>query len=141
MISINATLIVQVLNLLILIFILNRIMYKPLRRIMAERAEAMEKGREEAKTAQGQAREGEERYNRELTEGRLGVRAKLKELLDGERAKGQQLIQEKQAAAQAEYQRLVTKIQDDMVTARQDVRKEAEAVAKSMAVAVLGREA
>jgi F-type H+-transporting ATPase subunit b len=43
MISINATLVIQVIHFLILLYILNRFMFKPILRLMEERSEHIEK--------------------------------------------------------------------------------------------------
>lgn len=47
LISINATLVVQLVSFLIFLFIINRIMLKPLERVQAARAERMEEMRQE----------------------------------------------------------------------------------------------
>ena len=47
MISINATLVLQVVHLLILVFILNRLMFQPILRLITERAAFIEKSRGE----------------------------------------------------------------------------------------------
>ena len=47
MISINATLVVQVIQFLILVFILNRLMFRPILKLVKERAEYIEKTKNE----------------------------------------------------------------------------------------------
>ena len=49
MISINATLVVQVIQFLILVFILNRLMFRPILKLIKERSEYIEKTRNEIK--------------------------------------------------------------------------------------------
>ena len=48
MIQINFTLFIQLINFLVLLFILNAILYKPIRAKLKERAEQMAKDREKA---------------------------------------------------------------------------------------------
>jgi F-type H+-transporting ATPase subunit b len=47
MISVNATLLIQVFNFLILLFVLNRILFRPTLRVLKERSEYMERTRQE----------------------------------------------------------------------------------------------
>jgi F-type H+-transporting ATPase subunit b len=140
MISINATLIVQIINLLLLIFILNKVMYQPLRKLVAKRQQAIDDGLRQAKATLAQTQEIQSRYAQELSRGRGEISQKMKQMLQEHRAQSQAMIKEKQQEAQEVYAQLVEKIEAEMAQARQDIGREAEQVARSMATRILGRE-
>ena len=57
MISINATLILQVIHFLILTFILNRLMFRPILKLIDERTRYIEKTKEEAESIEWETRQ------------------------------------------------------------------------------------
>ncbi|MCB2188171.1 MAG: ATP synthase F0 subunit B [Deltaproteobacteria bacterium] len=139
MISINATLFVQMLHLLVLIWILNKIMYQPLRRLVAERSKSLETGLARAQEYQEGARQKMGAYQKNLEKGRAKVREDLLELRQETEAKAQELISETQDKARADYRDLMASIDSQLVEARKEIKAEAEAVAVGMASRVLGR--
>lgn len=140
MISINATLIVQIINLLLLIFILNKVMYQPLRRLVAERQQAVDDGLNQAKATLADAQENEDRYEHDLSQGRGEISQQMQQMLGEHRAQSQAMIKKKQEEAQAVYTKLVDNIETEMAQARQDIGREAEQVARTMAKSILGRD-
>ncbi len=140
MISINATLIVQIINLLVLIFILNKIMYRPVREIMARRAQQIEQGKAEAEAMRQKAQADKEAFERELFLARKKVREELARLRLEAENKARAIIDQAQEQAKQKDAELSAEISRQIEKARQDIRQEAETVARSMAAAVLGRE-
>lgn len=140
MISINATLLVQIVNLLVLIFILNRIMYKPLAKMIGERSATLKGGVAEAAALQEKAAESQSQYRRQLGRGREQVRDRLEEVRRKAEEDARRVIDEAQVKARAETEKLVAGIQAEMAQAQGEIRAQAEAVATSMASRVLGRE-
>lgn len=140
MISINATLLVQVINLLVLIFILNKIMYKPLAKMIEERSVTLKGGIAEAVALQEKAAENNSQYRRQLGEGRQQVRDRLEEVRRKAEEDARRVIDEAQGKARAETDKLVAGIQAEMAQAQGEIRAQAEAVATTMASRVLGRE-
>jgi len=140
MISINATLIVQIINLLVLIFILNRLMYLPIKRIAAERQAKMEQGLKQAAEINGASQEAETAYRLE----RRQARGQVREQLEGQRrqadAKVKDILKEAQAQAKIQQAAMLQNVEQQMQEARGDIKAEAEKVARSMARSVLGRE-
>ncbi|MBW2324509.1 MAG: ATP synthase F0 subunit B [Deltaproteobacteria bacterium] len=57
MISINATLIVQIINFLVLIWILNRILFRPIFKIVEERKSVIQSSRAEIERLKSEAEE------------------------------------------------------------------------------------
>ncbi len=140
MISINATLLVQIINLLVLIFILNRLMYKPLAKMIAEREVTLKGGIEEAKALQNKAAESKSTYRRQLGEGRQQVRDRLEQVRRKAEGEARQIIDQAQEKARGQAEKMVAEIQAEMTQARGEIKAQAEAVAANMASRVLGRE-
>ena len=82
MISINATLILQVIHFLILTFILNRLMFRPLLKIIDERTEHIEKTKNEIKNIEQESerlkdeyRSREDRARKDTSRERIQIRS------------------------------------------------------------------
>ncbi|MEW5913921.1 MAG: hypothetical protein AB1814_15290 [Thermodesulfobacteriota bacterium] len=140
MISINATLLVQIINLLVLILILNRLMYRPLRRLMAERAASLEGGRDQARALRDQAAGEDNAYRQRLRQGRQAVRQRLDQVRRGAEEQARQVLEEAQEAARRQSEEVVAVIQKEMAAARGEIKGQAEQVSRQMASRVLGRE-
>lgn len=140
MISINATLLVQIVNLLVLIFILNRLMYKPIGKMIAERTATLKGGLAEAASLREQAVDTKADYRHQLGQGRQKVRDRLEVVRRQTEGEARQVIEEAQAKAKVQADQMVASIQGEMAQARGEIRAEAERVAKEMAGRILGRE-
>lgn len=140
MISINATLLVQIINLLVLIFILNRLMYKPISKMVAERTATLKGGMAEAASLREQAAGTKADYSQQLGQGRQKVRDRLEEVRRKTESEARQVIDEAQAKAKGQADEMVAAIQKEMDQARGEIRAQAERVAKDMAGRILGRE-
>jgi|Deesub1362A_J573_1020465.scaffolds.fasta_scaffold04405_6 F-type H+-transporting ATPase subunit b len=140
MISINATLIVQIINLLVLILILNRLMYKPIKRIMAEREQKMKADQAEAERIRQEAAQNEQTYRSELMQGRAAIRQRLAELRQEADHQVRQILEQAQQEAKKHQAEMRARIEEEINQARKDIRAEAEKVALSLAHTLLGRE-
>ena len=140
MISINATLLVQIINLLLLIFLLNRFFYKPIQKIIEQRAETIEGGKVEADQLLARAGQEHTDYKAELNQGRQQVRQRLEEVRKQAEAEAKQAVQKAHNQAREEADQLMANIKAQMDQARGDIRQQAETVARSMASRLLGRE-
>ena len=139
LISINETLIVQVISFLIFLFIINRIMFRPLRRVMDERKSHIDKIQQDINNAQSdyetltdqiQAREHE-------------VRNEASQQREQLAAKGRQQAAEIFASTREEINALKTKAEKEVdlqiTAAREHVQMEAENLSKKIIATVLHR--
>lgn len=140
MISLNATIIIQIINLLVLIAILNRIMFRPLKGMLDKRNEAVQGGLAEAKAATEKAADRKHEYSHQRHVGRTDINKRLQVLREETENKAKVLIAETQDKAREDYRAFNAKVTADMAQTREDIKAEAEAVARSMASLVLGRE-
>jgi len=91
-------LIVLAINFIVLIFLLNAILFKPLMKIFKEREDTVKGNLDAAKNMSTQREEGIARLNRELAESRT----KSKELFEGLKTEGMSKQKEVLSAAEAE---------------------------------------
>lgn len=139
MIELNWTFFVQVLNFLVLIFILNKILYKPILRILDERDERVAGGQEKAKklVEEGQSIFGA--YNQKLYNAKIEAmtikNATRKEAVD----QANKIIDE----ARKNAEEIVLDVQKEMAEEIARVRKELEpelgVMASTIAQQILGR--
>jgi F-type H+-transporting ATPase subunit b len=133
LISLDRSLIVQVINFVVLLVILTRLVYKPFLAKIQERTEAIQKSLEEAQAAHAEAARLQEENDARLRAAHAeaaAIRAQaLKEVADEQR----RLVQ----AARAESQRLVesarAQMDADVRRAREELRRDVAELATSVA--------
>lgn len=140
MISINATLIVQIINLLVLIWILNRLMYRPIKRIAAERQAKVDEGLKQAAQMADASQKAEAAYLQDRNQGRIQVRDQLENKRRETDAKVKEILKEAQEQAKDQQAKMLQNVEQQLQEARGDIKAEAEKVARSLAQTVLGRE-
>ena len=139
LISINETLIVQVISFLIFLFIINRIMFRPLRNVMADRDIYIERVTLDIDQAQKKI----ETMSSQIQEQEAEVRKEAFELKKQREEIGNQQAKEIFAAVRQEIADTSAKVQKDIdikiSEARQSLEKESEALAISIIEKILDR--
>jgi len=139
MISINATLIVQIIHFLILVFVLNRLMLRPLMHQMEERDQYIDKARKDSEDILAEAeRLVEERQAMEwkARRGAAQERAQLKEQAVAE-AEG--IFDETRREVAGIRERIDAEVQSQMKKAEQALNQEAAVLAEEIAEKIAGR--
>ena len=139
LISLDKSLIVQVINFLILLFILKRLLYKPFLAKMEERTQAIQKSLDEAQAARAQATRQQEENETRLRAAHAeaaAIRAQARK----EASEEQKRLVE---AARAESQRLVegakAQMDADVRRAREELRREVADLATAVAEKLVRR--
>ena len=135
LITINETLFIQLISFLIFMFIMNRLMFKPLRGVMAEREDFVQN----IQTEVGKAEEELKTLTAQLKEKELKIRedaASLKEELTetGHEEAGVIL-----ADARKEIELLMSEAEKDVSTKIQEARKTIKSESKILATAMIER--
>ncbi len=133
LINLDKSLIVQAINFLLLLFILSKLLYRPLLAKMEERSQAIKKSLEEAQAARAEAQKQREEHAAKIQAAHAEAQAirdaALKEASDEQR----RLVE----AARAEAARLVegarAEMEQDIRRARQDLRREVSDLAVAVA--------
>jgi F-type H+-transporting ATPase subunit b len=138
-ININFTLLIQLINFLVLLFVLNALLFKPVLAKMREREARIKQEREKTQDLEQKVLDEENRHQEELAKARqiaaqekatLMVEAKKKEaeILDKARGEASRIVDEMRTA-----------IQGEIVEVKQRLREDMAPLARSMAEKLLGR--
>ena len=139
LITINATLFHQLVAFLIFLFIINRIMFRPLRSVMAERDDVIKK----IKLDTTNAGETIERLNNELKERESKVRKEALKIQNELEEKGKQASAEILKSTLQEIEVLKDKneaiVNAQIMKAKKDLQKESETLALNIMEKLLDR--
>ena len=140
MISLNATLFVQVALFLTLLFILNRIMIQPIHRLILEREEVFKEKRDQLAAVQDEIRQLAEDYEARL---KLAEREARESQLALRKAAGDEardLVSTAQEQVSALQEKVRKEVAQELERARHAVAEQAELLSSSITEKVLGRE-
>lgn len=139
LISINETLIVQLISFLIFLFLINRLMFRPLRRVMGERDNYIEKIRQEILTAEKDL----ENYARQIETEKEAVRVEAfqatRELENEGRQLADEIILKSGKEILALREEALKDLQIQMETAKKEIRTETDTLAVNIMEKVLDR--
>ena len=140
MISLNATLIIQIINFIFLMWFLNKFLFKPVLKILDERKNRVESDFRKAKELEEKIKEGFEKYNMELENAKSeGANLKLKA-----RDEATKVLNEKIEKAKMEANNYLNQFKQEMEKTKKDLKvqleKDIENLAKTLCSTLLGRE-
>ena len=140
MIDIDWTLYAQIINFLLLVFLLNVVLFRPIRRALKERQAKLLAQETEINLLTDQGRSLEDEIREELAAARrdgAGARESLKQ--EGAQAEAT-LLEEVKRQAELEWATVEKKIKADMAKARASLQTQAQSFAQLLATKILGRE-
>ncbi|MCF8051189.1 MAG: ATPase [Desulfobacterales bacterium] len=139
MINIDGSLFIQIANFLVLIWILNIVVYRPIRKILIERNErigGLEKGIENRLK---DAQEKDEEFSRGIREARAqGVKEK-DALIEEAAAEEKQIIAKINKKAQADLAAVRSQIEKDIDEVRSALQSQVDDFARAIGQKILGR--
>jgi len=126
-VNLNTTTLIQVVNFLILIALLSRFLFAPLKKFLAERAEGIEKALAEAKLAREATAKAREEYRAQILatqreaaalreQAQREVEAERQRLLKASRDEAQRVLDDAKAAIEMETKRARASLRDEVVT-------------------------
>jgi F-type H+-transporting ATPase subunit b len=139
MIEINLTIVIQVLQFLILMFILNRLLFKPISQVMAERKAKINAWEEKTQNLQDSARVKLEKYENQLREERAQAQERQEQLTKELKKKEEEnlrTVSEEAAGLVASAQRVIV---EETERLRLELRQQAVELSQILAEKVLGR--
>ena len=139
MITIDITVVIQIINILILIIVMNAVLYKPVRTVLAQRKEKLADLANAIETFKKNAELRKEEIGRKLND----ARSKAKEEIDKAKGAAQEstaesLAQVRQEAMAAKTDQL-NEIQKQFADAQQQLSGQIDSFASEMAAKILGR--
>nr|WP_320011624.1 ATP synthase F0 subunit B [uncultured Desulfobulbus sp.] len=135
MISIDVTLLMHIVNMIVLMFVLNAILYKPVLGILEKRAQKIESLNGEVAQYEQNAQQRQAELDQKMRE----ASTKAKKALDGARAQAQAAGAEKLAAIRTESDEMKGKQLADLRSQIDGARKELEGNAAGFAQAMAGK--
>jgi len=140
MISLNATLFVQVSLFLILLFILNRVMIQPLHRVIIERETFFTEKREELTAVQEDIRRLADDYEARLRRAEREARESQLSLRKTAGDEARQLVDSTQEQVAAIHEKVRSEVAQELAKARQAIAEQADLLSLSVTEKVLGRQ-
>ena len=139
MVSVDSSLLIQIVNFLFLIWALNVILYKPIRNILQKRKAFVSDLEEGIKTADGDAQEKEQAFSEGIRAARTDGVEQKKAMLE-EAAKEEMAIVEKiNSKAQADLAEVKAKIAEEADSVRESLQAELDTFAGAIGQKILGR--
>ncbi len=139
MVTIDITMVIQMINIVVLMFLLNGVLYKPVKKILKERSEKMQGMQTDVAKFEENARLRQEEVDAKMSK----ASGKAKAALDSARAEAQAAGDEKMASIKAEVEEFKEKQLADINTqidsAQQELKANLDGFAKDMASKILGR--
>jgi F-type H+-transporting ATPase subunit b len=140
MIDINWTLFAQIINFLLLVFLLNVVLFRPIRNALRDRQAKLLAQEAEINVLTDQGRSLEDEIKEELAAARragAGARETLKQ--EGAQAEAT-LLEEVKRQVEVEWATVEKKIKADMAKARKSLQTQTQSFAQLLATKILGRE-
>jgi F-type H+-transporting ATPase subunit b len=139
MINVDSSLFIQIGNFLLLIWILNMVLYKPIRKILKERDNKIDGFRKGIGNAHQSAKEKEKNFNDAMSDARTkGIKEK-EALAQAAMDQEKKIIDEINKKAHAEIEAVRAKIAKEVEAARQGLNKEIQSFAEAIGQKILGR--
>lgn len=139
MISVDVTLLMHIINMIVLMFVLNAILYKPVLGILEKRAQKIESLNGDVAQFEQNARQRQAELDSKMRE----ASSKAKKALDGARSQAQTAGAEKLAVIRKESdsikEKQLAELRAQIETARKELQGNAAAFAQAMAGKILGR--
>jgi F-type H+-transporting ATPase subunit b len=139
-IKLNWTLWLQFANFFVLIAILNFLLYRPLRKVLAERRETVEGSYRKAKELEEQINEKMARYQEKLQEAKLKGNQEKASLRAAAQEDEGQILSQAHDTASKNLKAIKNQVVAEAEKARGSLREESRALALGVASKVLGRE-
>lgn len=138
-VSLDISLLIQMINVLLLMFCLNKFLYQPLRAILRERAEILARLRESAAAAKSEIANGEAEKARLNAESLRQALSLKNDLTVQSREQSQHLLAEAQDKAARQISESRARLRQSAAAARAALQAETQPLAREMAGKILGR--
>jgi F-type H+-transporting ATPase subunit b len=139
MIDINLSLLIQMANFLVFLFLMNLILYRPIRRIVAQRKKLMSDKQEEIERLEAGAAAAVQEYEQKLQESRRAGLEKIKDLKAAAYDEEKDLLRSISAEAAEQLQKMRAQVQTDIGIARDALKDQVKTFSAQLAQKILGR--
>lgn len=140
MLNINATLLFQIINFIILIFVLDFILFKPILRMREQREELISGTEEECKQREEETERIIEEYNRKIKEAKLNGRMKKEQLREEGLVREKAILKKVREETASVLKDTQGQIEKEMNKTRESLKSQVQLLASQVAETILGRE-
>ncbi|MFO8049840.1 MAG: hypothetical protein R6U29_12460 [Desulfosudaceae bacterium] len=139
MITINETMVVILVSFLLLVFILNRLMFRPLLNTIKEREDHLTGLSDEIKTAEQKAEDLARQLKDHETAAQQEAQRLKKELEAAGSSQATEILNQSREESQAIKEEAQKEVKAHLEAARQDLHREAENICQEIMTTILGR--
>ena len=139
MLNIDPTLLMQFINIMVLMILLNRVLYQPVRRIIRERAEHLNSLQTEISGFDKDAQDRQEAVNAQMAQAAVQAKNTIDQSRSEALTDASQRVDARKKMVQAEKEKQTTAIREQMAAAKQTLEAELQGFATQMASKILGR--
>jgi F-type H+-transporting ATPase subunit b len=139
MIKVDGSLFIQIVNFLFLIWIMNVVLYKPIRNVLIRRKEKMGGLEQNIVSAVNDAREKEESFANGIKEARSRGMKKKEALIQEATQEEKRIVEEINKKAQANMMEIREKISKEAEGVQASLQKEIDSFAQAIGEKILGR--
>lgn len=140
MISLDWTLGLQFVNFVILLIFLNKLLYRPLLKVFAERRETIDGSHARAKSLEAEIEDKMQRYQKQLSDAKLVANEERNQLKKAAGEEEAVMLSEARQKATDRLQVIKTQVAAEATEAGKILKSEAETLAGQIATKILGRE-
>jgi F-type H+-transporting ATPase subunit b len=141
MVSVDGSIVLQIANFLLLIWILNMVLYKPIRKILLERKQKMVGMQSDIDGSAQQVKSKEDAYADGVRQARAAGQKEKEILMQAAADEEKEIIGNINETAQAELKDVREKIKQEMGTVKAALEDEIDAFADAIGQKILGRAA
>lgn len=139
MVSVDGSIVLQIANFLLLIWILNMVLYKPIRKILLERKEKMVGMQSDIDGSAQQVQSKEDAYLEGVRQARAAGQKEKEALMQAAEDEEKAIIGKINEAAQSELKDVREKITQEMGTVKAALEDEIDAFSDAIGQKILGR--
>ncbi len=139
MIELNLAFVVQAINFGILVLVLNIFLYKPIRKILADRRQVIDSAREKAASVDLEVQEKMARYEARLHGAKTEAAGRRAEALKEAQAEETALLEKARKEAAGSLDAIRAKVAKEAADARVLLKQQAEALSGDICEKILGR--
>ncbi len=139
MITTDITLVIQIINMIVLMFILNRVLYLPVKKILKERSEKLRGMQDEISKFENNAKLRQEEVDAKMAQASGKAKAALDSARAGAQAAGDAKLAAIKAEADAVKDEKLAALKTDIESAKKSLQEGLDGFANEMASKILGR--
>ena len=139
MVSVDGSIVLQIVNFLLLIWIMNMVLYKPIRKILLERKAKVDGLQSDIDTSAQQVQSKEDAYAAGVRQARAAGQKEKEALMQAAAEEEKAIIGKINESAQADLKEVKEKIAQEMGTVKAALEEEIDAFADAIGQKILGR--